>query len=80
MQDQRESFQLRFTGLRIQQSSESCTLFLNAKAQVRLSWSLCKMNQQDILASNKNLVYVSSKYLLVIHFGLSLFLTGLAPG
>lgn len=47
---------------------------------MRPSWSLCKMNQQDILASNENLIYVSSEYLLVIHFGLSLFLTGLAPG
>lgn len=50
------------------------------KAQVRPSWSLCKMNQEDILTSNENLIYVSSEYLLVIHFGLSLFLTGLAPG
>lgn len=50
------------------------------KAQVRLSQSLCKMNQQDVLASNENLIYMSSENLLVIHFGLSLFLTGLAPG
>lgn len=42
-------------------------------------WSLCQMNQQDILTSNENLIYVSSEYLLVIYFGLFLFLTGLAP-
>lgn len=65
---------------RIQHSSGSCTLFLKTKAQERPSWSLCKMNQQDILTSNENLIYVSSEYLLVIHFGLSLFLTGLTPG
>lgn len=64
----------------IQHSSNSCILFLKTKAPVRPSWSLCKMNQEDILASNENLIYVSSEYLLVIHFGLSLFLTGLAPG
>ena len=46
------------------------------KAQVRLSQSLCKMNQQDILTSNENLIYMASENLLVIHFGLSLFLTG----
>ena len=50
------------------------------KAQVRLSQSLCKMNQQDILTSNENLIYMASENLLVIHFGLSLFLTGRAPG
>ena len=50
------------------------------KAQVRLSQSLCKMNQQDVLTSNENLVYMSSENLLVIHFGLSLFLMGRAPG
>lgn len=44
-----------------------------------LSCSLCQMDQQDILASNENLIYVPSEYLLVIHLGLSLFLTGLAP-
>lgn len=64
---------------RIQNSSNSCILFLKTKAQLRLSWSLCKMNQQDILTPNENLIYVSSEYLLVIYFGLSLFLTGLAP-
>lgn len=44
-----------------------------------LSCSLGQMDQQDILASNENLIYVPSEYLLVIHLGLSLFLTGLAP-
>lgn len=43
------------------------------------SCSLCKMNQQDVLASDENLIYVPSEHLLVIHLGLSLFLTGLAP-
>lgn len=54
-------------------------LFLKTKAQARPNWSLCKMNQQDILPPNENLIYVSSEYLLIIHFWLSLFLTGLAP-
>lgn len=49
------------------------------KGQVGLRWSLCEMNQQDILASNENLIYVSREYLLVIHLGLFLFLSGRAP-
>lgn len=65
---------------RIQYSSNSCILFLKTNAHVRQRWSLCKMNQQDILASNENLIYMSSEYLLVINFGPSLFFAGLSPG
>lgn len=50
------------------------------KPKVGPSWSLCKMNQQHVLASNENLIDVPCEYLLVIYLGLSLFLTGLAPG
>jgi hypothetical protein len=78
-QDQRDSLRLALCG-RLGYSREQFMHFISTTQRSRgLSCSLGQMDQQDILASNENLIYVPSEYLLVIHLGLSLFLTGLAP-